>query len=261
MNKHIAVYMLNLRRVIYKVLLIIVIICAVETVLLWGETKEFFEYADNLYSGEYMDENTAKYQRSSSLVITEIFTDSKAQLVFMAGFIAVCAVFLLNGLELGGSRCSYTIHRLSLSSKVYILWESLAYLTCLFIFYASQVALSAGFIWLYNYLGGAEYYSSQSALIMFYENDFLHSLLPLRDTSRMVRNIAMMLSLAACAGCFAYRRRKGAKSIAVFIAAAFIILEFSLELGRWGTDMLDTLTVLTIAGVAVVNLWRLPDEN
>jgi len=261
MNRHAAVYMLNLRQILYKVLLIIAVMLAVEAFLLWGETKAFIDYADETFSDGYYDGAAAKYMRSSSLVITAIFTDSKAQLVFLAGFTAMCGVFVLNASELGGSRSSYTVHRLAINGKMYLLWESLAYLTCIVIFYASQVALSAGFVFFYDRVCGEYNYSSQAALLMFYENDFLHSLLPLRDISRWVRNGAMMGSLALCAGCFAFRRRKGAKAFALFVLIAFIIMEFSLELGRWGTDVLDTLTVLTIGAIALVNVWRLPDES
>ncbi len=258
MSKQLSVFMLNLQRILYRVLLIIIVMCLVEGILLYKTTVANFAYIDKLYAYEQIDDSTRQYWRSESVGF-DIFTDSGAQYVFAAAFLLLCGVFVLNSLDLGG-KSSYSIRRLGINEKLYFICESLAYLVCIVIFYASQLAVALGFCAMFNYLGGELYHGSQTALITFYSNDFLHSLLPMRDYSRMIRNVFMMLAVAIECGGFSYRLRHGKKTFTFFILAAYTVLVFQQEMGHWGMDMFTVLVMLFCLTMTVFKVWRWRDE-
>jgi hypothetical protein len=131
----------------------------------------------------------------------------------------------------------------------------------LFVFWAAQLAVA---------LLLCRYYASVAdrvceppdGFLAFYRQKFLHSLLPLGETTRYIRNAALILSLGVSAASFSYRQRHGLRGVAVALLAAFTVAVFAGNMGSFSGDILVSLAALAVAtGAATKNRKEWRDET
>lgn len=172
-------------------------------------------------------------------------------------FLAVCAVCLRFGCDFGGSRCGYTLRRLRVGERTAVLWAAVSNAGMLALLWASQLAV----VLIANLLCRPAESDPQALLIAFYRCHYLHALLPLRETSLLIRNLAMLLALALCCATFSYHQRRGHYRLEPLILALFTLFYFSQQIGSIESD--TALILVALAGIAV-SLFSLrggvPDE-
>ncbi len=105
-----------------------------------------------------------------------------------------------------------------------------------------------------RFSNGRDPSSEQTVFLAFYRNPFLHSLLPLEETSRYIGNAILVLCLGVSSACFSFRLRQGRKGIAVIALAAVTVAEFSREMGSLGGDALRSVIAVIIAASAVAGI-------
>lgn len=138
--------------------------------------------------------------------------------VFLAALALLCAALCLQGCQLSGGKMGYTLGRLPLrETAVTGLW-ALAHMGCIVILWAWQLALVCLF---WRWYGRALPEGMAPNLLLavsFYNSGFLHSLLPLADVLRHVRNVLWVLSMGAATASFGFfQRRDRGRGEALFL--------------------------------------------
>lgn len=145
--------------------------------------------------------------------LEQLFTRSWAALVCVVFFTVAIFLLILTGYE-HGSKQGYTLRRLSVSERSVFLWQAVYNTFCCFLFWAVLLGIALALCKLYVAKVGLEYVSGQTIFLAFYRNNFLHSLLPLEETSRYIRNVVLILGLGISSACFPFKQRRGTRKCA-----------------------------------------------
>ena len=222
MKKYLSIFMLHIRSTFYKILLIFAGMTGLQIFLL---SQEFTRML-NLW------ETDSQFYLSLDALITE----SGIHLVFLVGFLLITLILALNGFEFK-EKISYTIRRLSLSEKHFFLLQgfygSMIYLLLFFV----EIGTIAVFSLYYLKTVPDSFYSNQTLFLTFYTNDFLHSLLPLEETVRVVRNILLVIAFGYTGAYQSYSQRRGKKQWMVLLLTFLTILNFKSEIGTFIGDL------------------------
>ncbi|MGI6345476.1 MAG: hypothetical protein ACOX18_10690 [Bacillota bacterium] len=236
MKQHLSVLTLAARSTIYKVLGLLIAMAVVQGILF------------------YLTLETSLANEPPGL--EQVISQSRIALVCGAGFLLLCLLLSLTGYEIGGSKLRYTLQRLSIEEKTTVFWWAGYNAVCFFLFWAAQLVIALLLCRLYLTKVDAAYTSGQTILLAFYRNSWLHSLLPLADVSRYLRNAVFALCLGLSAACFSFRQRHDKIGIAVVVVAGLVAVSFALPMGDVLGDVMLSLTALVIAGGAMINVWR-----
>lgn len=238
MKKHTSVFFLAARRALPGFGLLLALMAAAETLLFY------------LVLG-----------RGSELYPEALFDKAGLGLVCGVGFVALCALLVLPRLEMGGKQ-GYALRRFSLPRWEVWLWESASNALCFLIFWGVQLGIVLALFAVYE--SRTEALSPQSLLLTFYRNEFLHSLLPLREGSRWVRNIFFVLSLGAMTAAAPLRMYVGKKGSLVWLVfwMAMIFGFFGRGIGSFSGDLFFcALGAVTLAVEACAMLNALGGEE
>ena len=175
-----------------------------------------------------------------------VIQTARIPLVSGIGFLLICVVVSLTGVEGSGSKVRYTLQRLQVSEKGILFIWALYNIAVLLILWAVQV----GGAWLMShmYLNAVNpfYYNDQTVFLAFYRNPFLHSLLPLAEMSRLFRNLALILALGISAACFSYKQRRNQRGIAILVIMLMTFALFPGGIGHLASDLLIAIGALSI---------------
>ena len=227
MKKHISVLMLFVRSSMYRFLLIIFIMAAVQTVFFTIS----FRNAEGLFG------------------LDTILSASYLGISFAVSFLALYAQLCLTGCEFGGKH-SYTLSRLRVSQKAILIWRAVCNAGFLIMFWAVQIGIVLA-------LGGfytARYPQPQAVMLVFYQNNILHNLLPLADWSRLVLNIGWLALLAVMAADFPIRIRKGGKLVPIVIV--ILILSFMARILSPVANLLLAAATLIYTLLCFREVWK-----
>ena len=231
MKQFFSVIMLAARSSLYKVLLLLALLGAVEGYL-------FYRALD----------------REASLI--GIFENSYIPFACAIGFALLCLLLCRSGCMSGGSRIDYTLRRLSVSERGVTYAWAIYNTACFLLLWGFQLALALLFCHIYMRGADPALAGIQTVFLSFYHSPFLHSLLPLAETSRYVRNFAFVLALGCTSAYVSFRQRHGQKSAAAACLALIAVYWFSHEMGSFAHDFLMTAcALLTLLG-ATWNLWK-----
>ncbi len=144
-----------------------------------------------------------------------------------------------------GSQFEYTLRRLGISRKrVFFLWAGYNS-CCLFILFAVQIFISICIGRVYLEWADPMDRSAQSLFLAFWRNDFLHSLLPLAEVSRWIRNGLMILAMGLVTAFFGGEELWNRKMPVVWIGVLFLLV-FSDSAGSWRSDLIKGILFLGI---------------
>lgn len=236
MRKHLSVLMLAARSTIYKVMGLFVVMGVTESALF------FFALQKTL--------------AAEPLGLEQLISQSRIGFVCGISFLLLCGLLSLTGCEFGGSKLRYTLQRLSVPEKVVVFWWAGYNAVCFFLFWVVQLAIALLLSRLYATKMHPAYVSGQTIWLAFYRNSWLHSLLPLAETSRYLRNIIFVLSLGISASCFSWRQRHDQRGIAVVAVAMMVLVYFSRAMGSFASDLLLSVVAVIIAAGAVIGMWE-----
>ncbi len=236
MRQHLSVLMLAARSTIYQVLGLFAAMAITEGWLFYFTLQQALG--------------------DQPLGLEQVIRQSRIALVCGVGFILLCALLSLTGSELGGGKLRYTVQRLSVREEGTVFWWAGYNAVCFFLFWVVQLTIALLLCQLYISRMDSTYTSGQTIFLAFYRNNFLHSLLPLAEASRYLRNGVLILCLGVCASCFSFRQRRGEKGIAVVALAVIALVSFPQAMGSFSGDLLLAFLALCITAGAVAGIWR-----
>ena len=223
MRKHLSVLMLYVRSTLYRFLLLVLAMAAVQGVLF-----------------------TLSLRRAEGLFgLNTIMLQTRPGIVFAVCFLLLCALLCLTGCEFG-SKSGHTLCRLSISRQMTFLWQSICNAGIIFIFWAAQVCIALTLCSIYMIY----YPQPQAAMLVFYSNSFLYNLLPLAEKVILVRNIALLCAIAVTSACFPISMRRGEKPTAAIAVALICIVFFIRDKGSFMANAMLSVITLSIATYA-----------
>jgi len=209
MKKHLSVFCLIARSSIFKVILILVLSLIIQSAFFISECNNAF-HAEDL-SGDYIPD----LERMVSL---------SAANVWFAGTVCLITLLLcIHGCEFG-SKCSYTVKRLSVSEISVFFMQAAYNATVFIILLCSEIILTFFLSGYYLSAAPAEFISGQSVFLAFYRNEFLHSILPLEDIILWIRNALLFCTFSLATAFFPLKHRRGKISVAIFFIAVFSVI-------------------------------------
>lgn len=243
MKQHLSVLMLAARSTVYKLLGLLLVMAAVEGAL-------FYLVLNRLLHGELIS-------------LEQVVNQSRMPLVCGVCFLLLCVMLSLTGCEYSGSKLQYTIKRLSVREETTVLWWAVYNTVCFLAFWAVQLLIAVLLCRLYVAKVDPVSVSGQTIFLAFYRDKFLHSLLPLEEISRYIRNALLICGLGASAACFSFRQRHGQKGIAIVALAAVTLGYFSRPMGSFGSDLVMAIMAVAVAAVAIAGIWgeRVDEEE
>ncbi len=199
----------------------------------------------------------------SSLGLDTILYISHPGIVFAVCSLLLCALLCLTGCDFGGKQ-EYTLSRLRISNGMAFFWQIVNNAGLLFLIWAAQVGIILVFCSIY----AAQYGQPQMTVLVFYDNSFLHSLLPLAETNHLICNFILLAALAVGTACFPARQRRGERPVAIFIMVILCVLFFNREMGSAestaaiGTvDFFLSAAMIIIAASALWGIWKEADDE
>lgn len=183
MKRHLSIWMLMARSTICKVLGLLLALAAADGVL----------FALTLR------------QDTSILGLEQVLAESHLSIVFGVCMVLLMAVLCLNGCEFSAKQ-GYTLRRLRVSQREIFPWQAAHNAVCCFWLLAVQTLIVLALCRVYA-AQDPDMVNSQTVFLAFYRVPFLHSLLPLADGWRYVRN-AVLCATRCCARRSACARRR-----------------------------------------------------
>lgn len=230
MRQHTAYLMLLARSSFYKIIALLAAMAAVETGL-------FLRCFHHTETG----------------VGAELFIDHSHIVWVLAVALVAMTVFLcLPGCEFG-SKSSYTLRRLGLSDHARYFWQAGYNTLCFLLLWAVQVALCWGMCVYYTTHFPAVAVTNQTIYLAFYRSNLLHSLLPLSDVSRWIRNALLVPALGFAAAHFPRtQQQKGRPGITILALVVVTLITFVRPMGEWDWEL------IVIAAAALIFSIVLP---
>jgi len=189
--------------------------------------------------------------------------DSLISKSFIMPIFAVAAVLVLLTVSNAGcdkhGKCEYTLYRLQVSRREIFLVNAVYNAFCFVILAAVQVIMLYIFSSLYQQT--VEGVSPQSVFLIFWQNRFAHTLLPLDEISRYIRNGFMIIALGLTSAVYPIRRRLGKFYTTHHATAAYVAVYFNADLGNLATDVIAIVISLIAIGDALYKGLVIPKEE
>lgn len=230
MKKELSVLMLAVRSSFYKILTVLIFMVVFQL--------SFF------YLG------VQKYRLQGVFSMEEMVEVSYIEPIFFIAFLLICAILVWSKNQ-KGSQSEYTLKRLLIHrERVFFLWSGY-HICCFLVLFSWQIFAIIGMgKWYLNWIEES-YISSQSLFLAFWRNDFLHSLLPLAEVSRWIRNGLLVTALGlamAFIGNEGYRNQ----GLALVCCVLLVILGFSDPAGYWKADLVKSAMFLILIFMILV---------
>ena len=216
MKKHLSVLMLMVRSTLYRSLGLLFLMAAIQGI-------QFYF--------------TVKRAPDGPIGLEQAVAQSGMIWVCAVAFVLYLAVLCLPGCPFG-SKPGYTLRRLSIGERSVFFWQAACNVCCLVLFWAVQFLAALALCRLYRALSDPAMLSGQTTFLAFYRNRFLHSLLPLAETSRFLRNLALCFGLGFAAAYFPLRQRQGKISLIIAALAALTLVSFCGDMGSFASDII-----------------------
>ncbi len=191
-----------------------------------------------------------------------VMSESGMLIPFLPVFL--CLTAILCGLAPAGvHRNDYTIRRLRISEGAYYIWQAVFAAVCYFLLAAVQVLLLFGAgVW---YVHAMEVQSpisvSQTAIALtLYGHPFLHSLLPLGDSTRWFSSLFAILGMAVATAHADFGNRHKRARIAAAISLIILAALFPKEMGYRGQDLIIMIPVAVVFSALMIRRWFRKEE-
>ncbi len=243
MKKHLSVLTLAARGTIDKALLLLLAMTGLET-------AAFYCSMSHVLSQELPTLEAA-------------LTQSQIHWIAVAVFLILTPLLMIHTAS-ASSKTGYTLGRLSVSERGFVLWQTVWHMICYAFFWAVQLLLVFAFCLWYSHSAPTELVSSQSMFLAFHRVTFLFNLMPMGYTIRWVRNVLFLMSISFTAACFSYHSRRSKVSLVAALQTGLITF-FSRT--TMTDSSADTLAIVLTCGVLLIAAWNLmgkeeePDEK
>ena len=179
-----------------------------------------------------------------------IVKNGRLSLLFAAGFLALCALLASFGLE-GSARQRYTLRRLRVGERAVFAWQAAYNAACFLLYWATGALTAAGLTALYLKGCPADEVTTQSFFLTFFRSDYLHSLLPLQDWPRLVRNMSFAAALGLSTAYVPYGRARGGRGANAIALISIVTVAFVRGAGEYTADLFYSLFALALGAWCV----------
>ena len=230
MRKHLSVFMLMLRSGVYKMLIIMLGMAVVEAAIL------------------------AIMPEAGTQTLNELVDSSQIYYVYLLAT-AFTVALMLSVCSFGSAKPRYTLARLSVSEKTVMFWHWLAAFLVFILLWLWQIMLIYAFALWHSAVAEPGYISSQSIYLANFRSQFIHSVLPLEDTSRFIRNIVMALCMGGVCATGAHNVRRGKKPVAAIMLIAVFGGTYRAEHFEISYDAVMMVTFAIVLIVSLVSVY------
>lgn len=246
MKKYISVFGLFAKSTIFKILLVIFAMLAVEF------TFFHFELENALETYEIVGSGMTSLERTFSKAATNVY--------FRFALVFITIILCLPGCSFK-SNTGYILKRLSISERgtffIQALYNSIVYLALL------AIQLSIAFALSQYYVSSVppECISNQTVILAFYRSNFLHSLLPLEDIGLWIRNALLILLFGLVTAEFPFRQRRHKFSSSAIALIIYTICYYDQSIGQLFHVITTTIIALLLVGEAIYVITRKDEED
>lgn len=241
MKKHISVFTLYIRATLVPMLILFVITAVVQVFMFRSELNDVLEIA-------------ASRTGESVYGLESVFGWTSIPIVSAVALVLLTIILFIHGTSFG-SQTSYTVMRLQISEKSVFVWQAVYNTLALLLFWAMQGLVMFALCEWYDI--AVETSTNQTVFLALYRDEFLHSLLPLHEISRTIRNIAFCTALGTVTAYNTHKNCFGKGSYGFAVMLLYIILSFNQEMGNLGLDVTHAVISFLIAGIVIA--WILTD--
>lgn len=230
MSKHFSVFMLYIRSYIDPVIGVLFLLAAAQTGL----------FLLTMHNG--------------AVSLQDAIQSAHLFHIWLAGLILL--VILLFRRSEGG----YILRRLRVSQRAVFWWHGLSCFLIFLLYWLAEVitviALCRHFL-----IQTGSSVSDPTLFLVFYQSDFLHSILPLEEVSRWIYLLTTFLTLAFMMANDAMRcRYAGWQKPHSVVYLCVLVFSFQRQLGNMTSDILLTMLNLGLLGYAIWNAYRSAEE-
>ncbi|MBQ8518056.1 MAG: hypothetical protein IJ455_00430 [Agathobacter sp.] len=225
MKRYISVFEMITRSSIYKVLLILVGMVSAEAISFYSTFQKYSETTRN---------------------VEEYIQRSDYDLIFKIAYVLITIVIVLPGMNLGSTQ-SYTLQRLRIKEKR-IFWLQALYNTMAYVLLwgAQLVTILVSVLVYRNNLPKGATWNNQSVFLLFYENDFMHSILPLEDSPGWWVLGFLIVGTALVAAEFTKQQRRGKFAFEILLLVVAMLISFPRDVGYEFTFLAISLCIVYI---------------
>lgn len=190
-----------------------------------------------------------------------VFDYCDAKMIFTIAFLLIVVLLHITGAEFS-SKCSYTLKRLRISEKKVFLCQSVYNALCFMIFLLAEGAVIISAFALYkNHYSEIEtvkqhFISEQTLFLACYRNKFIHSVIPLDDVLRLIRNILLTVFLGVGSSGFAYFLRNKKFGIEYIIMLLVTVYSFVYPFSDISADIMPTAVNLCLSIFVLARVWH-----
>lgn len=231
MRRQLSLGMLFARSSLWRVLGILILMAALQAGLAW-----YFLRGDGSMAAEY------------------ILDDTLFRLTSALGLTGIVAVVMLSAGGFG-SRVNYSVSRLPVPRWTVLVWAVGYALAVLALFWAVQTAVCLGVLRWYSAVTDMGRANPQLTVLAAYRSSLFHTVLPLRDGTRLAATIGYFLGLAVVTGTWSVRAFSGKWSAVPLILAAAWWFRGG-GVGSVGWNLLLAVATLCWAFGTVMELWK-----
>lgn len=240
MRRYTSLVMLTAGRSLGRVLLLLAAMGAAQIALFlpWlDRQQEAYDWVADTWVMAPYDLNT-------------IFGDGHVSTLWAVGLLALLMLLLYTSSR-GGE---YTMRRLRLPGLKADLTIALSNLMLLVLFWVGEMAILLGMAVWYNAQLPSEYAGPNTVFLASYQASLLHSVLPMGDFLRWVRNILVLICLALSTAQGASLLRRGKRPMGVFILSVVASMSWVLPAWQIALDLMIMMAAVVVAMCAVVDL-------
>ncbi|MBQ4354377.1 MAG: hypothetical protein IJC71_05735 [Clostridia bacterium] len=238
MKKHLSVLMLYIRSSFLPLCLIFLLTAALSVCL----------FAKDLLP-EIRFSSPGSRHGVEILGLETLFAHTAIPWIFTGALVLMTVLLLIPGTAFG-SQTAYTMSRLRISDKAAFLWQAGYNTLAYFMLWAVGASVLAAMCFWYG--ASVSTATEHSVFLALYRDEFLHSMLPLHDTGRIVRNLSFCMALGVTTAHYTFRQRGGKASYVIIPVLIYIIRAFPEEMGALPIDIIGSVICLFLAGLLIV---------
>lgn len=229
MKKYFSVFEMIARSSIYKVLLVLTGMIAVEAAYFYHT----MQYPGGILFEEYIEQ-------------------SEFALIFKITYILVTAILVFPGMNLGSMQ-SYTLKRLRIKGNYVFLLQALYNFLAYMVLWGTQLVMVFACVAMYqSKMPDAVLWTNQSLLFIFYKNAFLYSLFPLESLVGWFVLVMTGIMSASATAEFTRRQRKGKFGFELLFLVVSVLIYFPRELGY---EITFFVVVVGVLYLVLVTRW------
>lgn len=232
MKKHLSVLMLFVRSSIFKILILLTAMSAVQITLFWMKLKSF----DSMMDANMVANGLDSVYLRSAMGIEYIITNSRISWVLGITYILMTIILLRSCAGSGGKQV-YTFQRLSISEHGVFAWQAVCNTGFYFLLWAVQALVILVICMLYVNNVHESLTTHQTVFLAFYRSNFIHCLIPLEHVARWVRNVFVIFDMGIFTAYTSYCQRRDQKNVDVIIMVAGVILIYFTEMENVISDI------------------------